>query len=119
MIGQIHSCDFNFTYQILTVTCDLDWSILNYDIHDFIMCLITRNAFLLMMSKQINITIGNSSTEDIITGNDTAEELQFFIAEVETYMTYKIASYINMSHFAYACKTEGKNDISRLISETA
>ena len=25
----------------------------------------------------------------------------------------------DMSHFAYACKTEGKNDISRLISETA
>ena len=24
-----------------------------------------------------------------------------------------------MSHFAYACKTEGKNDISRLISEMA
>ena len=24
-----------------------------------------------------------------------------------------------MSYFAYACKTEGKNDISRLISETA
>ena len=57
------------------------------------MCLITGNAFLLMMSKQMNITIGNSSTEDIITGDDTAEELQFFMAEVETYMTYKIASY--------------------------
>ena len=27
--------------------------------------------------------------------------------------------YIYMSHFAYACKTEGKNDISHLISETA
>ena len=26
---------------------------------------------------------------------------------------------VHMSHFAYACKTEGKNDISRLISETA
>ena len=26
---------------------------------------------------------------------------------------------INMSHFAYACKTEGENGISRLISETA
>ena len=26
---------------------------------------------------------------------------------------------IDMSHFAYACKTEGKNGISRLISETA
>ena len=25
----------------------------------------------------------------------------------------------HMSHFAYACKTEGKNDISRLIFETA
>ena len=25
----------------------------------------------------------------------------------------------NVSYFAYACKTEGKNDISRLISETA
>ena len=26
---------------------------------------------------------------------------------------------LELSHFAYACKTEGKNDISRLISETA
>ena len=25
----------------------------------------------------------------------------------------------NMSHFSYACKTEGENGISRLISETA
>ena len=25
----------------------------------------------------------------------------------------------DMSYFAYACKTEGKNDISHLISETA
>ena len=25
----------------------------------------------------------------------------------------------HMSHFAYACKTEGNNGISRLISETA
>ena len=25
----------------------------------------------------------------------------------------------DMSYFAYACKTEGKNDISRLISEMA
>ena len=24
-----------------------------------------------------------------------------------------------LSYFAYTCKTEGKNDISRLISETA
>ena len=78
---------------------DLDLSILNYDIHDFIMCLITGNAFLLMMSKQMNITIGNSSTEDIITGNDTADELQIFTAEVETYKTYKIASYINIYWF--------------------
>ena len=63
------------------------------------MCLITGNAFLIMMSKQMNITIGNSSTEDIITGNDTAEELQIFMAEVETYKTYKIASYINIYWF--------------------
>ena len=26
---------------------------------------------------------------------------------------------IHMSHFSYACKTEGENGISRLISETA
>ena len=27
--------------------------------------------------------------------------------------------YLHMSHFAYACKTKGKNGISRLISEMA
>ena len=27
--------------------------------------------------------------------------------------------YIYVSYFTYVCKTEGKNDISRLISETA
>ena len=31
----------------------------------------------------------------------------------------KVENYKYMSYFAYACKTEGKNDISRLISETA
>ena len=31
----------------------------------------------------------------------------------------KSAFKTNMSHFSYACKTEGENGISRLISETA
>ena len=30
---------------------------------------------------------------------------------------YFIETYLYMSHFAYACKTEGKNGISCLISE--
>ena len=29
------------------------------------------------------------------------------------------ANVVHMSYFAYACRSEGKNDISRLISETA
>ena len=81
------------------MTSDLDWNILNYDIYDFLLCIVTGNAFLMMMSKQMNITIGNSSTEVIITENDTTVESQFFMAEVETYMTYKIASYINIYWF--------------------
>ena len=34
-------------------------------------------------------------------------------------LNYKllVLKYINMSYFAYACKTEGQNGISRLISE--
>ena len=92
-------CDFNFTYQLLTMASDLDWSILNYDIQDIIMCIVTGHAILLMMSKQMNITIGNSSSEDIITENDTIEESQFFMEEVQTYMTYKMASYINIYWF--------------------
>ena len=32
---------------------------------------------------------------------------------------YRVCVSIDMSYFAYACKTEEKNDISRLISETA
>ena len=35
----------------------------------------------------------------MITDNDTTVELHFFIDEVETYMTYKIASYINIYWF--------------------
>ena len=42
---------------------------------------------------------------------------------VETFATecgiYDKSEVINMSHFSYACKTEGENGISRLISETA
>ena len=75
---------------------DLDWNILNYD---FLMCIFTGNAFFLMTSKQMEITMRNSTTEIIITENDTNEDLQFFMEKVETYMTYKIASYINIYWF--------------------
>ena len=34
----------------------------------------------------------------------------------EEELFYSIAKDIYMSHFAYACKTEGQNGISRLIS---
>ena len=60
------------------------------------MYIVTGHAILLMMSKQMNITIGNSSSENIITENDTTE---FFMEEVQTYMTYKMASYINKYWF--------------------
>ena len=44
--------------------------------------------------------------------------------ETESKHTDKIGTHsmweqMYMSYFAYACKTEGKNDISHLISETA
>ena len=44
--------------------------------------------------------------------------LRFFLVRcrVVQYLGNGNSRYIYMSHFAYACKTEGKNGISRLIS---
>ena len=40
-----------------------------------------------------------TTLSNIMMGDGTAEELQFFMEEVETYMTYKVASYINVYWF--------------------
>ena len=51
--------------------------------------------------------------------------LQYFMMFVDTMDTLKVKGthdrafkymYLHMSHFSYACKTEGENGISRLIS---
>ena len=54
----------------------------------------------------MDIATGNSSSKDttarfgnMIMDNDIAVKLQLFMDEVETYMTYKIASYINIYWF--------------------
>ena len=56
---------------------------------------------------------------------EVIEEMEKMKYKVNREMKYsifkdgKIVHVKHMSYFAYACKTEGKNGISRLISETA
>ena len=40
-------------------------------------------------------------------------------SSIDVKSRYKLSCLLHMSYFAYACKTEGENDISRLISKTA
>ena len=42
--------------------------------------------------------------------------MQFGIFEYPMEQKEETVQHLHMSHFSYACKTEGKNGISRLIS---
>ena len=51
--------------------------------------------------------------------NMTEQKYEFTMSDFDKYDQWVHLVGMHMSYFAYACKTEGKNGISRLISETA
>ena len=71
----------------------------------------------------LNVTFyymtGAYGTTDEVPNDRTVFEKTTIEFSLNVFNEFAEFSDKNMSYFAYACKTEGKNDISRLISEMA
>ena len=79
------------------------------------------NTFLLWMEHgDGNVTpiVSRKTSNDKQTQNRQQRQGSYLVIDGPPQIVY-IGISLYMSYFAYACKTEGKNGISRLISETA
>ena len=68
---------------------------------------------------QSSVMIGNENKTMLNNMNSFTDNKILNVIGKERCKYLVNGEYIYMSHFAYACKTEGKNDISHLFSKTA
>ena len=80
------------------------------------MCLISVYMTQVMWVEVYFLKVNFVTCDLIVNMNGVGKKCKF-ICKDENYLDVKlIHRYKHMSHFAYACKTEGKNGISHLIS---